>query len=128
MPESQGIMSLLFGKKKAKVTRKRKSSTTTKGKPVKPKGLTLALRKKARKFKVKTRVMRAGKHVGYRKVSIIKKDIKKKEKKAKAKAGKTTPKRRRTKRSSFGVGGNFMPIGSFMSPYPYAVDSSPPWV
>lgn len=40
--------------------------------------------------------------------------------------GKT--RRRKKRSSSFGVGGSYMPLSSFMSPYPYAVDSSPPWI
>ncbi len=127
MTEAPGMMELFFGKKK-KVTRKRPSKS---GKIVKPKGLTAAVSKKARRFKVKTRLMRAGKHIGYRKLSHIKKDIKRKEKAMKArKAGKKAPVRRRKRapRSSFGVGGSYMPLSSFSSPYPYAVDSSPPWI
>lgn len=39
------------------------------------------------------------------------------------------PKRRSSKRrSSFGTGPNFMPTSDFMSPYPYSVDSSAPWI
>ena len=131
MSES-GIMSLLFGKKKA--APKRRKTTKKSDKPVRPKGLTLAVRKEARKYKVKTRVMRGSKHVGYRKLSLIKKDIRSKKKKAekkKAAAKKTAPKRRRrrsTKSSSFGVGGSYMPLSNFMSPYPYSVDASPPWI
>lgn len=129
--QSSGIMSLLFGKKKA--APKRRTTKKSGDKPVRPKGLTLAVRKEARKYKVKTRLMRGSKHVGYRKLSLIKKDIKKKkkqaEKRAKA-AGKKVVKRRRrnTKASSFGVGGGYMPLSSFMSPYPYAVSSSPAWI
>lgn len=129
MSGSDGIMSLLFGKKKRRVVRRKK--TTKKAKIVRPKGLTVALRKAARKYKVKTRLMRNGKHVGYRKVSHIKRDIRRKKKAADKRAKspkKTTRRRRRVKRSSFGVGGSYMPLSNFMSPYPYAVDSSPPWI
>lgn len=124
---SESIMSLLFGKKKAV---RRKSGS--KSKVVKPKGLTAAVRKDARKYKVKTRLMRNGKHVGYRKISDIKKDIRRKKKaalKRKTAATKNTKKvTRRRKSSAFGVGGSYMPLSSFMSPYPYAVDSNPPWI
>ena len=125
---NDGIMTLLFGKKKAPKKRTTKKKTD---KPVRPKGLTAAVRKQARKYKVKTRVMRGTKHVGYRKMAMIKRDIRKKkkaaEKKAKA-AGKPVRRRRRVKKSSFGVGGNYMPLSNFMSPYPYAVDSGPAWI
>ena len=130
MVQESGIMSLLFGKKKA--APKRRSTKKAADKPVRPKGLTLAVRKEARKYKVKTRIMRGSKHVGYRKLALIRKDIRKKkkqaEKKAKA-AGKPVRRRRRkATASSFGIGGNYMPLSNFMSPYPYAVGSTPPWV
>ena len=76
--------------------------------------------------------------MGYRKVTLIKRDIRKKKKKAEkrkkakaaSKASGTKPRRRRRRksRSSFGVGGSYMPLSSFMSPYPYSVDASPPWI
>lgn len=127
---AEGIMSLLFGKKKRRTTRRKKTASKT-GKIAKPKGLTAALRKAAKKYKVKTRLMRNGKHVGYRKVSHIKRDIRRKKKAADKRAKspkKATRRRRRVKRSSFGVGGSYMPLSNFMAPYPYAVDSSPPWI
>ena len=128
---NDSIMSLLFGKKKA---RKRTSTKkTASGKIVRPKALTAALRKQAKKYKVKTRTMRGSKHTGYRKVSLIKKDIRRKKKKAdaKKKLAKTTPKRRRrAKKSAFGsgVGGSYMPLSSFMSPSPFATSSTAPWI
>ena len=48
-----------------------------------------------------------------------------KKKKTKRKSSST---RRRRRRSSFGVGGSYMPLSSMMSPYPYAVNASPPWM
>jgi pyruvate/2-oxoglutarate dehydrogenase complex dihydrolipoamide acyltransferase (E2) component len=133
MVQQSGIMTLLFGKKKA--TKRRTTKKKAAGdKPVRPKGLTSAVRKMARKYKVKTRVMRGSKHVGYRKLSLIKRDIKKKKKKADKKAaaakkaGGKPVRRRRRKASAFGVGGNYMPLSNFMSPYPYAVNSSPAWI
>jgi pyruvate/2-oxoglutarate dehydrogenase complex dihydrolipoamide acyltransferase (E2) component len=128
------LMSLLFGKKRA-VRRSRKStkkSTKKSEAPRRPKGLSASLRKLARKFKVKTRVMRGSKHVGYRKVSHIKRDVRKKQKALKKrtvaakKAGKKT-RRSRRRRSSFGVGGSYMPLSSFMSPIS-SVSSGPPWI
>lgn len=135
MVQEESIMSLLFGKKKR--TRRRKKTSSKSKKPVRPKGLTASVRKEARKYKVKTRVMRGSKHVGYRKLSLIKKDIRRKKKQAEKKkkamaakrAGKTVKRRRRRRRTSaFGVGGSYMPLGNFASPYPYAVDASPPWM
>lgn len=128
------LMSLLFGKKRRRrTTRKSRKTTTKTDKPKRPKGLTAALRKQARKYKVKTRLMRNGKHVGYRKLTHIKRDIRKKKKAAERRAKsakKTTTRRRRrvSRRSGFGVGGSYMPLSNFMSSYPYAVDSSPPWI
>ena len=136
MVQEDSIMSLLFGKKRK--TRRRKKSSSKSKKPVRPKGLTVAVRKQARKYKVKTRVMRGSKHVGYRKLSLIKKDIRRKKKQAEKRkkalaakrAGKPVKRRRRRRRrtSAFGVGGSYMPLGNFASPYPYSVDASPPWM
>jgi hypothetical protein len=131
------LMSLLFGKKPK--TKRSKKSVKKSDAPVRPKELTSALRKLARKFKVKTRVVRGGKHVGYRKVSHIKRDIKKKEKALKkrkaaakkaGKAGKKTRRvrRRSARRAGFGVGGSYMPLSAFMSPYPAAVQGGAPWI
>lgn len=130
------LMEMFFGKKRRRRT-SRKSGTKSE-KPKYPKGLTLALRKKARKLKVKTRIVRNGKHVGYRKVSHIKRDIRRKEKAAKKKKAafgarkKRVVRRRRARRSvdesEFGVGGSYMPLSTFSAPYPYSVDASPPWI
>ena len=131
----ESIMSLLFGKKKARRTTK-KTTGKKSTKVVRPKALTAAVRKEARKFKVKTRLMCGSKHVGYRKVSLIKRDIRKKKKTAlkkkqaaAKKAGKPV-RRRRVKSSAFGAGagGSYMPLSSFMSPFPYSVSGSPAWI
>lgn len=126
------LMSLLFGKKKRKTTKSRKVSKKQVIK--KPKGLTKTLVKLARKHRVKVRLMRNGKHIGYRKVSHIKRDIRRKIKKEKLQKKRDNKKhtkktrRSRARKSMFGVGGSYMPLSSFMSPYPYSVNSSPPWV
>lgn len=119
-------MSLLFGKKK----RSSRKGVSTKKVVKRPKALNAALRKLAKKFRVRTRITRGGKLVGYRKISHIKKDISRKMKKAakKLKVKKAKKSTRKGRRSAFGVGGSYMPLSSFMSPYPYSVDSSPPWV
>lgn len=136
MAESS-LMTLLFGKKrrrrrKSAGGRRRKSSRRSITK--KPKGLTKALIKKAQKYKVKVRTK-----TGYRKLSIIKKEIRRKikmrERKKRRRSSATNGrrrssgrKRRRVRRSAFGVGGSYQPLSNFMSPYPYSVDSSPPWI
>lgn len=122
---AEGIMSLLFGKKR----RRRTSKKSTKGK-VSRKKIGYAIKKnrivnvfkfkglKGRRYASKNKLAK-GKKV-YKTKAAAKRSMMKKQKK------KTT--RRRTKRSSFGVGGSYMPLESFMSPYPYSVDSSPPWI
>ena len=50
--------------------------------------------------------------------------------KNKAASAKKSPKKHksRRRRSSFGVSGNYMPLGSIMSPYPSSVSSGAPWI
>ena len=126
-----GLMSLLFGKKKRK--RPRKTTKKTKTKMTK-KRIGYAIKKKrvvnvykfkglvGRRYSNKNKIAK-GKKVHKTKASARKALKKKNMKKTKSKR-KTT----RRRRSSFGVGGSYMPLSSFMSPYPYSTDSSPPWI
>lgn len=129
------LMTLLFGKKRRRRVaggRRRKGRKVTRLGVKKPKGLTAVIKKAAKKYKVRI-MMKNGK---YRKLSTIKKEIRRKKraamKKQKSKMKRhgsgVKRRRRRRRRSSFGVGGSYMPLSSFMSPYPYSVDSSPPYI
>lgn len=128
---AEGIMSLLFGKKRRR-RRTRKTSTKKSGKMTRKKiGYTMKKGRMCHVYKYKGLTGR--RYANKRKLSKGKKVYKTKAacKRACAKRRKTKStrrRRRRTKRSSFGVGGSYMPLESFMSPYPYAVDSSPPWI
>lgn len=131
-----GILSLLFGKRK----RKRRSAHTrvygdfSRGRP---KGLTKALVRRARKYGVR---VTTGKRKKYKSVRLVKSQIKKKitlrrRRKRKAAAAKRRRarfgrrKRRRRRRTRFGVsGGNYMPLSMVMSPYPRAVMAGPPYI
>ena len=60
------------------------------------------------------------------KAEAARKRLMKKTKRKGSKKGRKRSRRGR-RRSSFGVGGSYMPLSSMMSPYPYSVNSSPPW-
>jgi len=122
-----GILSLLFGKRKR---RRRPAHTRVYGdfSRKRPKGLTKALVKRARKHKV--RVTTGRKHKKYKSVRTIKAQIKKKM--AAKKRGKRRKvkrrRRRRPRRSHYGIGGNYMPGSMIISPYPRAVMAGPPYI
>jgi len=132
MSANDGIMSLLFGKKKSRRTRK-KTTTTKKGKVSRKKiGYTMKKGRICHVYKYKgltgrrysnKRKLSKGKKV-YKTKAACKRACAKKSKKS----AKKTTRRRRTQRSNFGTGGSYMPLESFMSPFPYSVDSSPPWI
>jgi hypothetical protein len=96
-----------------------------------------AIRKQAKKLKIKITVKRGGKRL-YKKESLLKRQIKRKMKVMKVMKSKMvkrkTVKRKVVKRkivkrrAAFGVGGSYMPLASMMSPYPRSVDASPPWI
>jgi hypothetical protein len=144
MPQ-QSFLQALFGKKK-RVKRTKSTSVSKKGakKTVMGKKPPAALRKKCKKHKIRTTTGK--KHRTYKTVAVLKRALKKKErammKKKKAlalkKAKRTKkPARKRTKKpatkrrsrsrttSRFGKG---VPLSQMISPYPYAVNSSPPWI
>lgn len=128
---ADGIMSLLFGKKKQRRTRRK---TTTKTKKVSRKKIGYTMKKGRMCIVYKYKGLTGRRYSNKRKLSKGKKLYKTKaackracaKKSKKVSRKKTT--RRRSTRSSFGTGGSYMPLESFMSPYPYSVDSSPPWI
>ena len=132
-----GILSLLFGKRKK---RRRPAHTRVYGdfSRGRPKGLTKALVRRARKYGVR---VTTGKRKKYKSVRLVKSQIKKKimmrrRRKRKAAAAKRRrarfgrkKRRRRSRRTGFGVsGGNYMPLSMVMSPYPRAVMAGPPYI
>ena len=133
MAAGKGILSLLFGKKKR--SRRGSRKVTKSGKKRAPKKLGWAIKrgkyvarvykfhgKKGRRYS-NGHLVKKGKTI-YRSKAAARAAIRRKSKKSK----KTTKRRRRAgRRSSFGVGGSYMPLSSFMSSYPYSVNSSPPW-
>lgn len=131
MAASDGIMSLLFGKKRRR--RRRRKSTKGKGKgKVSRKRIGYCIKKKRVCHVFKYKGLTGRRYSNKHKLAKGKKVYKTKAQAraaAKRKSKKTTKRRRRRRaRSSFGVGGSYMPLESFMSPYPYSVDSSPPWI
>ncbi len=129
---AEGIMSLLFGKKRRR-RRTTKTSTKKKGGKMTRKKIGYTMKKGRMCHVYKYKGLTGRRYANKRKLSKGKKVYKTKAacKRACAKRSKktkSTRRRRRTKRSSFGVGGSYMPLESFMSPYPYSVDSSPPWI
>jgi len=61
------------------------------------------------------------------KAEAARKRLMKPKRKGSKKVGRKRSRRGRRK-SSFGVGGSYMPLSSMMSPYPYSVNASPPWI
>jgi hypothetical protein len=132
MAASDGIMSLLFGKKKRRLRSKKSTSIKGKGKVTRKK-IGYCLKKKRVCHVYKYKGLKGRRYASKHKLPKGKKIYKTKAacKAAARKISKKTKKttlRRRSKRSSFGVGGSYMPLESFMSPYPYSVSSSPPWI
>lgn len=130
---AEGIMSLLFGKKKARRTKRRTTKKTKKSTKVSRRKVGYTCKKGRIVHVYKYKGMTGRRYANKRKLSKGKKVYKTKAacKAALRKMSKKTKKvtrRRRSRRSNFGVGGSYMPLSSFMSPYPYSVDSSPPWV
>lgn len=150
MPQ-QSFLTALFGKKR-KAPKRRRSARKSVAK--KTKGSVngskppAALRNKCKKLKVRTttgkktrtyksitelkRQCRRRERVLKKKMLMKKKKelMKKKAAKAKRVKKRKAPKRRKRKRSRrsssrFGKG---VPLSQIMSPYPYSVGSSPPWV
>lgn len=121
---ANGIMSLLFGKKKKSTKSVKSSSGTTKkriGYCIKNKRIVNVYKFKGvsgKRLSNKTKLSK-GKKV-YKTKAAAKSALKKMTKKA--------SKTHRRRKSAFGIGGSYMPLSSFMAPYPYSVDSSPPWV
>jgi hypothetical protein len=136
MAKNDSLMSLLFGKKKS---HKRKPASKVKKSKRKHIGYTVKKTKSGfRIVKVFTgkkysngRKLAPKKKV-YKKKAMVKAALKKRQAKKKLSFGmknkKTTRRRSSLRRNSYGVGGSYMPLSSFMSPYPYSVSSSPPWV
>ena len=146
----KNLMELLFGKKS-----RRKSGVKSNGKKVVKKGKAhlvegvkppMVLVKRAKKLKIRTTTGKLG-HRKYKPVSVLKKEVKNAMKKAKSSVSKSPHRKRRSvskrrvkfgnddsirqrfrNRSRFGVNGSFAPLSSIMSPYPYSVNASPPWI
>lgn len=129
---SESVMSLLFGKKPKKRSSRKRTTKSSSGKKVTRKKIGYTCKKGRIVHVYKYKGLTGRRYSNKRKLAKGKKVHKTKAaakaalRKMSKKAKKTT--RRRTKKSNFGVGGSYMPLESFMSPYPYAVDSSPPWV
>lgn len=129
---ANGIMSLFFGKKKSRRSSKKSVSGKTAKVSRKRIGYAIKGHRIVSVFKFKglkgkrlanKHKLAKGKRV-FKKKSSAKSSLKKK-------LGKTSKKmhrRRRSRKSAFGTGGSYMPLESFMAPYPYSVDSSPPWI
>lgn len=130
---AEGIMSLLFGKKRRRRRTSTKSSSKKSSKVSRKRvGYTCKKRRIVHVYKFKglagrrysnKRKLSKGKKV-YKTKAACKASMRKMSKKDQKK----TTRRRRSRKSNFGVGGSYMPLSSFMSPYPYSVDSSPPWI
>lgn len=126
---ANGIMSLFFGKKKSRRSSK-KSAKSSSGKVVKKRiGYCIKSRRVVNVYKFKgmsgKRLSNKHRLTKGKRIYTTKAAAKSALKKKKAKKSKKTRKHRK---SAFGTGGSYMPLESFMAPYPYSVSSSPPWI
>jgi hypothetical protein len=130
MTEHDDFMHFLFGKKK------RRSSKTSKGKKKSCVGGTQGWQaKKCGKSYRVVKVCQGRKYTSGKPVNTkfpvrkykadARKDLPLKT--ARRKSRSRSPSRRR-RSSSFGTGPNFLPGSAYMSPYPYSVDGSTPWI
>lgn len=139
MPQ-QSFMEALFGKKRRVVKRRKTVSKAPKRKVVRKK-LPKALKTMAKKHGVRVTMKRGDKRVeksekvlkAQIKMAMKREMAKKKasERRVKRKTVHKAPKRkRRVKRTvaKFGKGAGFPPLSQVMSPYPYSVSASPPWI
>lgn len=129
---TESIMSLLFGKKRKRTTRKttRKTSSSKKSTKVTRKKIGYTCKKGRIVHVYKYKGLTGRRYSNKRKLAKGKKVYKTKAacKAALRKMSKKTKRKSSSRQSNFGVGGSYMPLSSFMSPYPYSVDSSPPWI
>lgn len=140
------VLSLLFGKKKRRKTRKK--STKGRKKVGKTKRIKVGYCIKSKKSGVvKVYKTKQGKKVirtkhyynkrkcnkrVYKKKTDAVKAYKRKYAKKKSSFGRRTRRRRapvrRRRLNNFGVGGSYMPTSAFASPYPSSVDAAAPWL
>lgn len=129
----KSFMEALFGAKRPKrKTTKRKSTAVKRKSKAAPK----SLKTQAKKHGVRVTVRRAGKMVP-KSEKVLRKQVagakkrhlKKKRDMMKKKTARKVTRRHRPRRvAKFGKGADFPPLSAVMSPFPYAISSSPPWI
>lgn len=121
LPKSLKNMAKKHG---VRVTRRRDGKLVEKSEKLLKKQIKVAMKKKAAKKKMALKKKKASP-----KRKAPKRKVKRRVKRKTRKAPKRKTKRRVKRRTAkFGKGAGFPPLSSVMSPYPYAISSSPPWI